>query len=217
MQGSKKLTTVSGVEPGAVPREWAGEGTAPSQRSCPLLPLTNEICVKCNWTSGIKKFSDYMLVLYQQMHTWIYYWQIFPVTGPFQRLLVPYCLLKWWCCNQLTTCDEWCGAGIVLYGSKCRWYSYGPADVIATPSSLASLKSRMAYQCGAGLPRLSWKRGHSITTTTLLLQPLYGSLDFIQDNLDELHPLSASFIYYDPWHPPCSIYMPDGLFAQSLY
>ena len=30
------------------------------------------------------------------------------------------------------------------------------------------------------------------------------------------HPLFASSIYYDPWHPPCSIYMPDSLFAQSL-
>ena len=28
-------------------------------------------------------------------------------------------------------------------------------------------------------------------------------------------PLSASSIYYDPWHPPCSIYMPDSLFPQS--
>jgi len=25
------------------------------------------------------------------------------------------------------------------------------------------------------------------------------------------HPLSASSIYYDPWHPPCSIYMPVSL------
>jgi len=30
------------------------------------------------------------------------------------------------------------------------------------------------------------------------------------------HPLSASSIYYDPWHPLCSIYMPDSLFPQSL-
>jgi len=30
------------------------------------------------------------------------------------------------------------------------------------------------------------------------------------------HPLSASSIYCDPWHPLCSIYMPDSLFAQSL-
>jgi len=29
------------------------------------------------------------------------------------------------------------------------------------------------------------------------------------------HPLSASSICYDPWHPPCSIYMPDSLFPQS--
>ena len=29
-------------------------------------------------------------------------------------------------------------------------------------------------------------------------------------------PLSASSIYYDPWHPPGSIYTPDSLFPQSL-
>jgi len=25
-------------------------------------------------------------------------------------------------------------------------------------------------------------------------------------------PLSASSIYYDPWHPPCSVHAPDSLF-----
>jgi len=30
------------------------------------------------------------------------------------------------------------------------------------------------------------------------------------------HPLFASSIYYDPWHPLCSIYVPDSLFPQSL-
>jgi len=30
------------------------------------------------------------------------------------------------------------------------------------------------------------------------------------------HPLSASSIYYDPWHLLCSVYMPDSLFPQSL-
>ena len=34
---------------------------------------------------------------------------------------------------------EWWGAGV-----RCRWSAYGPADATATPSSLASLKSRMA-------------------------------------------------------------------------
>jgi len=59
----------------------------------------------------------------------------------------------------------------------------------------------------------------------------HGSLDFVRDNpgastrrnihpLTPIvvinHPLSASFIYYNPWHPLCSIYVPDGLFPQSL-
>ena len=30
------------------------------------------------------------------------------------------------------------------------------------------------------------------------------------------HPLSASSIFYDPWHHPYLIYMPDSLFPQSL-
>jgi len=30
------------------------------------------------------------------------------------------------------------------------------------------------------------------------------------------HPLSASSIYYDPWHPPYSIYVLESLFAQPL-
>ena len=28
--------------------------------------------------------------------------------------------------------------------------------------------------------------------------------------------LICFLIYYDPWHPPCSIYVPDSLFPQSL-
>jgi len=38
--------------------------------------------------------------------------------------------------------------------------AYGPVDATATRSSLASLKSGMVYLSGAGLPRLSWKKGH---------------------------------------------------------
>ena len=30
------------------------------------------------------------------------------------------------------------------------------------------------------------------------------------------HPLPASSIYYDPWHPLSSIYVPDSLFPKSL-
>jgi len=45
-----------------------------------------------------------------------------------------------------------------LSGAKCKWFAYGPADATATPSFLASLKSRMIYLSGAGLLRLSQKK-----------------------------------------------------------
>ena len=47
----------------------------------------------------------------------------------------------------------------LLSASRCKWFAYGLADVTATPSSLAPVKSRMVYLFGAGLPRLSWKKG----------------------------------------------------------
>ena len=63
-------------------------------------------------------------------------------------------------------------------------------------------------------------------------QPFYGPLDFVRDNLGELvpeeifthstpivvinRPLSASSIYCNPCHPPCSIHAPDNLFPQSV-
>jgi len=34
----------------------------------------------------------------------------------------------------------WCG---YLSGAKCKWFAYGPSDATATPSSLASVKSRI--------------------------------------------------------------------------
>ena len=46
-----------------------------------------------------------------------------------------------------------------LSGARCKWFAYGPADAAATLSSLAPVKSRMVYLSGAGLPRLSWKKG----------------------------------------------------------
>jgi len=38
-------------------------------------------------------------------------------------------------------------------------FAYRTADVTATPSSLATVNSRMVYLSGAGLPRSSWKKG----------------------------------------------------------
>jgi len=45
-----------------------------------------------------------------------------------------------------------------LSWARCKWFAYGPTDAIATPSSLAAVKSRMVCVSGAGLPRLSWKK-----------------------------------------------------------
>jgi len=46
-----------------------------------------------------------------------------------------------------------------LSGARCNWFAYGQADGTAAPSSLVSVKSRLVYLSGAGLPRLSWKKG----------------------------------------------------------
>ena len=42
----------------------------------------------------------------------------------------------------------------------CKRFACGPANATATLSSLASVKSRMVYLSGAGLLKLSWKKGH---------------------------------------------------------
>jgi len=62
----------------------------------------------------------------------------------------------------LPACKNW----VVRYwrgylsGVRCKWFfAYGPADTTATPLSLAPVKSWMVYFSGAGLPRLSWKKG----------------------------------------------------------
>jgi len=42
-------------------------------------------------------------------------------------------------------CKNWvikCWRGY-LSGARCKWFAYGPADATATPSSVASLKSRI--------------------------------------------------------------------------
>jgi len=51
----------------------------------------------------------------------------------------------------------WCD---YLSTVRCKWFTYAPADATATPSSLATLKSRMVLPSAPSLPRLSWKIGH---------------------------------------------------------
>jgi len=45
-----------------------------------------------------------------------------------------------------------------LSGARCKWFAYGPADATVTPSSLASLKSRVVYLSGAGFPSCPGKK-----------------------------------------------------------
>ena len=57
------------------------------------------------------------------------------------------------CKNWVVRC--WCS---FLPGARCKWFAYGPADATATPSSLASLRSRMLDFFGVDLPRLSLEK-----------------------------------------------------------
>jgi len=81
-----------------------------------------------------------------------------------QALQMPSLLWRWLIGRQEghSACKNW----VVRYwhgylsGARCRWFAYGPAGANPIPSSLAPVKSRMVYLPGAGLPRLSWKKGH---------------------------------------------------------
>jgi len=70
-----------------------------------------------------------------------------------------------WCCwlsgrkviqPVKTELRYWCDD---LSATRCKWFAYGPAGATAIALSLPPVKSRMVYLCGAGLPRLSWKKG----------------------------------------------------------
>jgi len=56
-----------------------------------------------------------------------------------------------------------------LSGARCKCFAYGPADATATPSSFASIKSRIVYLSGAGLPRLSWKKDRKMDVVLVVV------------------------------------------------
>jgi len=64
-----------------------------------------------------------------------------------------------------------------LSGARCKWFPYGPADATTTSSSLAPVKYRMVSLSGAGLPRLSWKKGRlmDVECSSSYLSPWLGS------------------------------------------
>jgi len=86
-----------------------------------------------------------------------------PSAFQMQKTMLPSVL---WCCwlggrKGIRSVNIW----VVRYwrgylsGARYKWFAYGPADATATSSSLALVKSWMVYLSGAGLPRLSWKKG----------------------------------------------------------
>jgi len=87
---------------------------------------------------------------------------------------------------------------------------------------------RLTCKTSATLPKVVFWDTTRTTTTTTILQlsgfcPVQPRWDGTGRNIHPLtplmvisHPLSTSSIYYHPWHPPCSTYVPESLFAQSL-
>jgi len=57
-------------------------------------------------------------------------------------------------------CKNLIGDVLAWSAARCKCFAYDLADATATLSSLAPVKSRMVYLSVAGLPRLSWKKGH---------------------------------------------------------
>ena len=56
-----------------------------------------------------------------------------------------------------------------LSRARCKWFAYGLADATATSSSLAPVKSRMVNIAGAGLPKLSWKKGRQTDVVVVVV------------------------------------------------
>ena len=83
----------------------------------------------------------------------------------------------------------WCWHGY-LSAARCRWSAYCSANATATASSFASLKSRMVYHSGAGLLRLSCKKGHYMGVQFVSLSLLWplATNDFFTTTLKCLSP-----------------------------
>jgi len=60
-------------------------------------------------------------------------------------------------CGKNSVMGCWHG---YLSEARCKWFAYGPADAIATPSSLALLKSRMVLPFWCRITHVVLKKGH---------------------------------------------------------
>ena len=76
-----------------------------------------------------------------------------------------------------------------------------PFLVLAHLSSPGKRAVKCVFLCVQGLPEWASTRRNIHPLTPILI---IG------------HPLSTFSIYYDPKHPPCSVYVPDSPFPQPL-
>jgi len=90
-------------------------------------------------------------------------------------------------CDMLCICR--CMFTCFVYSVNCHYYYY--YNNHSTALWILSRTTRVS-RC---------QKKHSLTYYTIVVIN---------------HPLHASSIFYDPWHPPCSIYVPDSRFPQSL-
>jgi len=113
------------------------------------------------WENG----RGYPLVVHcwadlQSVHGFRCYDDIVPNANCQRLLVIAICLVilgfQLFGCWVFWVVRYWHG---YLCGVRCKWFAYGPTDATATQSSLAPVESRMLCLSGAGLPRLSWKKG----------------------------------------------------------
>jgi len=136
---------------------------------------------------------------------------------------------RWWKVGRVfdITAVVWSAASEL---SRPRWWDWFQLHegwtAVDCGSHQPASKTRPRYEpIHSYTLHLANQTAHTHTTV------FYGSMDFVRDNLGEpvpeetfTHstpimvincPLSALSVYYDPWHPPCSIHTSNSLFPQS--
>ena len=123
---------------------------------------------------------------------------------------------------------EWWGAGMVVC---LEWGAYGLADATATPSSFASVKSRMVYSArwGGGMAYPGCPRKKAVTQVLLLLYSPWNNKASCYKNLPSLllysvliitMPLFSylvSHIVLCRWHSAASVFCPPSSIDCTVF
>ena len=127
---------------------------------------------------------EWLLTTTDQPTSFLYLKWMKQVTSNLDHILNRACASKhdkwyWWSwsCDPCETVNTFYtfGGEVMRYwhgylsGVRCNWIACGPADATATSSSLAPVKSKIVYLSGAGLPKLSWKKGHQMDIVVVVV------------------------------------------------